>query len=300
MTYWGEFYSTVLQCEDCTSQEQKQFEIFFELNNAKTLKEVRKILKKFPLTEEEVNRLNSRCLDGILVSAKYKRPLQILIRSYPQYIETCRYYLDKNMVKRSLIMACSQGRKQIVELLLEKGADMHAKKDEALSRACSHIEIVQLLLDKGIDIRARTHALIHASHLGTIATVKLLLKNGADPRANHNKALYTACVRGNIKIAQLLIENGAEFRFQHNCLLTAIKNGTIKAVKFLLEHTDNIHVENDKYLYEASVRGYTEIVTLLLERGASIENNHFQCLYGASVNRHNEVVEILKRHIVQN
>jgi ankyrin repeat protein len=52
------------------------------------------------------------------------------------------------------------GHIKIVQLLLEKGADVNAQgkdSDTPLSWACdgSHIEIVQLLLEKGADINAQ-------------------------------------------------------------------------------------------------------------------------------------------------
>ncbi|KAF3356806.1 hypothetical protein VDGD_05270 [Verticillium dahliae] len=92
-----------------------------------------------------------------------------------------------------------------------------------------HVDIVQLLLDKGADVNAQGlwhgsglhgpsykggeygNALYAASCEGHAEIVQLLLNKGADVNAQGGKygnALYAASIRGNVEIAQLLLDKG--------------------------------------------------------------------------------------------
>jgi len=66
------------------------------------------------------------------------------------------------MYSSFLVEASEKGNKDIVELLLKNGADVHYNDDEALQMACSHqhFEIVKLLLENGANPRARGGAAI--------------------------------------------------------------------------------------------------------------------------------------------
>ena len=59
-------------------------------------------------------------------------------------------------LNEKLVWASSNGHLEIVRLLLEHGADVHARDDEVLIWASrnGHLEVVRLLLNKGADIHA--------------------------------------------------------------------------------------------------------------------------------------------------
>ncbi|GKT97069.1 ankyrin repeat protein [Colletotrichum tofieldiae] len=121
------------------------------------------------------------------------------------------------------ICCFSQGRLEIVELLLEKGADVNAQGGEfssALYAASSqgHQKVVELLLRKGANIHAHgdkfSNALQAASALskGNQDIARLLFKKGANVNAQggkHGNALQAALWKGEETIARLLGENGA-------------------------------------------------------------------------------------------
>ena len=74
------------------------------------------------------------------------------------------------------------GRTEIVKLLLDHGADLHAWYDFALRYAADdgHTDTVKLLLDRGAKIHAdNDQALYLAAEYGNTETVKLLLNRGA-------------------------------------------------------------------------------------------------------------------------
>ncbi|MFC1636682.1 ankyrin repeat domain-containing protein [Planctomycetota bacterium] len=114
--------------------------------------------------------------------------------------------------------------KEIVELLLAKGADINAGEGSwpALHSAldAGRFDIVDLLLAKGADVNIRddkgqTPLHIAASYAAWNhpKIVELLLSKGADINAKDNNgktALSYAVVGGRTKIAEILRKHGAK------------------------------------------------------------------------------------------
>jgi ankyrin repeat protein len=80
----------------------------------------------------------------------------------------------------------------IVELLLENGADIHVNNGEPLklSSMHGHDDTVKLLLKNGADIHARQDTAIRSAiaHCRN-STIKLLIENGADIHAKNDSGL---------------------------------------------------------------------------------------------------------------
>jgi ankyrin repeat protein len=181
-----------------------------------------------------------------------------------------------------LHLAAYFGVKAIIQVLLEKGANINAvdgyeKTPLYLASENGHIEVVQLLLENGANVNA-------ADHFG-------------------ETPLNQASENGHIEVIQLLLEKGANInaaaRYRITPLYRASENGHIGVVQLLLEKGANIN-EADRFgktpLYRASENGYTEVVQLLLEKGANVNaanQDGKTPLYGASKNGHVEVVQLL-------
>ena len=70
----------------------------------------------------------------------------------------------------------------VVQLLIQHGADVHAESEDALRSASQHglADVVQLLLQHGADVHAcSTGALQRATANGHNEVVQLLMKSGA-------------------------------------------------------------------------------------------------------------------------
>ncbi len=135
--------------------------------------------------------------------------------------------------KTALMLACQNGHKRIVEMLLSKSANPHVLSEWGSNSAVreavkgGHVEILKLLLlNKRVNTPCRLslgYALIEATIKGRNDIVKLLLANGADANvegSNENdslgrtSALIEAININRKDIAQLLLDNGADINMQ--------------------------------------------------------------------------------------
>ena len=110
-------------------------------------------------------------------------------------------------IDEELIEYARNGDLQKVQLLLDKGADIHANDDEALRWASSngHLEVVRLLLSNGANIHSyNDFALRYASYHGYLEIVKLLLANGAEVHAFNDYSLRQASENGHLEVVRLL------------------------------------------------------------------------------------------------
>jgi ankyrin repeat protein len=293
MSYsWGEFYETAISCSDYKGDVR--FEIFEKLDTATSLEKVRKIVNS--LTEEQINWLNSPCLDGLILCIKtrdsndiaicqnqlfYIRDkipssslLHILIKETEKdYSETCKYLLTKGFTKRCLMRAVQNRNYAIIETFLKLGANVHYNRDYPLIWASSNgdSKTVKLLLKYGADIHARDDLAIQwASQKNYAKTLKILLKNGANINTN---SLLRAADFNSTKTLKILLENGVDIHTDDDrALQIACENGCEEAVKILVEHGANIHANNDGCILHAVRNGHLQIVKFLLENGADIHS----------------------------
>jgi ankyrin repeat protein len=195
----------------------------------------------------------------------------------------------------ALMHASRNGRKNVVRLLLNRGAHPHIRSrwgdNTALREAVKgrHKEIVKLLLDKRKrDASARFsmgYALIEAAKKGDNDMVELLLDNGADPNVEG-----TPDSDSNYTSTTALIEASSE--------------GHKDIVKLLLDKGADLNVEQSQSsataLFGASSRGHKDIVELLLDKGA---NPHIRHIWGATAleiaqrNGHKEIVQLIDKAI---
>lgn len=282
---WGEFYETMVEMEkkgDTTKNEifEKCSKLFSALDSATTLKKVQNIIKKFPLTEYEQNYINSSCLDGILLSAKAEKPLNALVKK-GEYIETCKYYLSKKMVKRCLYKAIKYGRLKTVELLVKKyEADINVNRKPyylpvSYATLKGHVEIAKFLiendanLDRGFDDvggyegyvcecnnlelakylfnrdRAYGSTMLHSAfYQRSKEIVKFLLENGVDPNENNIQEQIIYCCDDEWEIWEWVYKYG--FIINEELLEYLINAINFLGIHFSLTKIDTISEENAK------------------------------------------------------
>ncbi|AVP88058.1 hypothetical protein phytr_11330 [Candidatus Phycorickettsia trachydisci] len=188
-----------------------------------------------------------------------------------------------------LMAAAVNGRSDVVQLLLEKGAKVHYQywsgRYDALDLAMrssysdyryeDHIKIIKLLINAGSNINSNKPdcktALKYAACHGSLELTRFLIEKGADLKLEGNKiALIIAAQKGHTEIVKLLLEKGVDSRFQDQhgdrALYYAFKNGHKDTVDALLS---NKRI-NLSHLWYAIRKEQVELVELLLDSQTDI------------------------------
>ncbi|KAL7904284.1 ankyrin repeat-containing domain protein [Trichoderma velutinum] len=159
-----------------------------------------------------------------------------------------------------------EGVLEIVRLLLNNGADVHAQGGHygtTLQAACAgeNEEVVRLLIDRDANVIAQGGqygtALQAACATGNLDVVRLLLKKGANVNVEagyYGTALQAACARSHTQVARVLLENGAK-----------------------------IHTGSNGAWYAVAIARNNDLVSLLLDHGADVNyscSSHGSPLHG--------------------
>jgi uncharacterized protein len=183
--------------------------------------------------------------------------------------------VDKFHDETALHKAASFGATPIVEMLLEKGADVHLKDKcgcTALHKAASDgvLPIVEMLVERGADIHAvRTDgksvsALDMAAASGHTEIVKFLLECGA------RHSLRSAVATGNLEF--LRAEKGIDKEDLNELLLVAAETGQVCSMEHLIQLGADVNY-NEYYLGRSPLFGAVrrrdkDAIKFLIEHGA--------------------------------
>ncbi|KTD03251.1 ankyrin repeat domain-containing protein [Fluoribacter gormanii] len=146
-----------------------------------------------------------------------------------------------------LMVAAGRGNLNIIEYLLEKGADLHQSNNHGESAVIFAVENGQLntlkfLDEKGVDLtivnNKGENPLLVAAKNGHLACVSYLLDRGfsADLKDNQGKtAFQLALETSQLEIADLLVAGSTSNEKDH-ALIDAVNRGDLAAVQWLVEH----------------------------------------------------------------
>ncbi|XP_075791247.1 poly [ADP-ribose] polymerase tankyrase-2 isoform X3 [Pelodiscus sinensis] len=205
-----------------------------------------------------------------------------------------------------LHFAAGFGRKDVVEYLLQSGANVHARDDGGLiplHNACSfgHVEVVNLLLHHGADPNARDNwnytPLHEAAIKGKIDVCIVLLQHGAEP------AIRNTDGRTALDLADPSAKAVLTGEYKKDELLESARSGNEEKMMALLTPLNvNCHASDGRKstpLHLAAGYNRVKIVQLLLQHGADVHAKdkgdlvplHNACSYG-----HYEVTDLLVKH----
>lgn len=180
--------------------------------------------------------------------------------------------------------ACASGYLDMVQMLLEKGADVNRQGRTGytpLMDACflsGNLDMVKLLVSEGADVNALStqgdSALCLVADKGDMQIARFLLENGADPNiipvGDNDSPLNWAAYRGNLSMVILLVKHGADVNLMDSRgwrpLGLAASRGYIEVVRFLLTkgaERDLPMGSGETALEKAKRSGHSDIVALL-------------------------------------
>ncbi len=151
-----------------------------------------------------------------------------------------------------LIIAASEGNKEIAALLIAKGADLNLRDDwdRTPLHGTANKEVAELLIAKGADINA-------------------LDKHGDTPLDDAVDSMRTG-------IANLLRKHGGktgDWMDAYNSIHSAAKAGHIDAIKQHIADGEDVNLRDDwewTPLHEAAFNGRKEVAELLISNGADV------------------------------
>lgn len=172
-----------------------------------------------------------------------------------------------------LSLACHESNLELVQLLVEAGADVNYEPDSPYIMYPIQVaskEIAKYLITKGVDTNSTNElgisAVQDAISDGDTELAILLLENGADTES----ALRVAIEEKNEMILDKIIELGLDISI---CLENLVMHGLNHYVDMILRSWQTITNEEqnkiDKALYAATEASNKEIISLLLASGAN-------------------------------
>lgn len=223
----------------------------------------------------------------------------------------------------ALHMATERGHAVIVQLLIDKGANVNAvtkmpgKRDSgatALHWAArnGYEKVLEILLENSAEINLQTEIgetpLYWASDNGQVGAVALLLDKGAnlEAKSRHEYTpLHVAALGGEEACVKLLIERGADLSFTtkdgYSLVYLAIRGGAVELVQLLLEKGFDPNSTGGGVLLWAAAGSFAQrrddVVRLLLEWGADVsiraENKDETALHRSATFGHDTVARLL-------
>jgi ankyrin repeat protein len=219
--------------------------------------------------------------------AVFKKIVEKIEDHFPEKLEKI-IFADDGRSGMPVHYAASNEDPQALKLLIEKGANVDAKKTGGLwtplHLAVQNLktENVRVLLAEKVQIDAKTNleftSLHFAARSGCTDIVEILLNHGADVNAGCNRKftpLHFAVKMQHIEVVRLLLNHpGVDVNAENEHKLTplyfAAKAGDSECVKVLLQSSANpnaMDTGNFTPLHIAACNGHVDVVAALLESG---------------------------------
>ena len=252
-------------------------EIFFSLDYVtfKSCMQVNTVWRNLLRSEQYQSRAKSKYDEEI--------ERELMMASSTGHLKRVKLILSIFMVDIDYI-----GKIQVRTRLVDRIYTVHQPTFLCQASLGGHIDVVNFLLNKGANPN-KTAPLKWATMAGHTHVVKLLLKRGSNPNKRFQlfgnsgtTSLHTAAYRGYVDVVQLLVDHGSalDLEDEHGCspLFYASLNGHKKVVEILINEGASLTISTTggwAALHAAAWMGRKDVVKLLLKYGANpkYENN---------------------------
>jgi ankyrin repeat protein len=213
--------------------------------------------------------------------------------------------VQTNYRERPIHLAAERGNLEVVQFLLEKGADPLARSrdmDVIPLNYASTRAVAEVLVAAGAPVNGvpnengrNTAPIYSAAEKGRVEVVEYLADQGAQldvETYGGSTPIYAAVDKGHADVVAVLLKKGAQpiGAFKNSVLPAAVKKGNRKIVELLLDGGVNPSAQaSDLPLNLAAAHAYPEILELLLDRGADVHGKSgpaYTALHEAANTRH--------------
>ncbi|MEE9443504.1 MAG: ankyrin repeat domain-containing protein [candidate division Zixibacteria bacterium] len=220
---------------------------------------------------------------------------------------------------QDIFKAAEKGDMSTIKMLLKKDPKLVTARDmkrtpgnTPLHFAASegHTEVIEYMIEKGADVDTKSYFGITPLHVaaqnGQQKVIELLIKKGADihakGRSRHTPAFYAA-FGGHLEIIELLLRNGIDINSKGmngmTLLHSAASGGHLALTQYLVEKGMDVNTSNAfgrTPLHFAVSGGYKAVIELLLDKGSDINKKSLDMrtpLHLATLGNHQEVADLL-------
>ncbi|QPC63066.1 hypothetical protein HYE67_005297 [Fusarium culmorum] len=196
----------------------------------------------------------------------------------PEYISGVRDMADLDRV--AILISRDSGRQNMLEKLLKSGVSAKVAETDGtsilyLAACCNSSQVVQILIDSGADVAATNREGLTPLHVAQNADIaKILLQSGAivDARANDGRTpLHRAVDSDILEVVDILLDMGATVdardEMDFTPLHSACGRGCLEAAKRLIAKGASLV----GVIHMACATGHNKVVQLLVHKGACIE-----------------------------
>ncbi|ONU47787.1 ankyrin repeat domain-containing protein [Burkholderia cenocepacia] len=200
------------------------------------------------------------------------------------------YDIVKSHLDTALLNSSYNGHGEIVDLLLDNGADINTNNGATLigSAEKGHLNVVKLLIEKGVNLNVHQQgqmAFFHTCSNGHIEVARLLIENGINPRVNitYNPeyaddvrngdiALREAMRNGHLEMGKYLQEQGLDLNIHADFLLrNAMTSNQEDIARYILDTAKPSEKGLATAIEVAASIGNEDMTILLASRGANQE-----------------------------
>ena len=225
-----------------------------EINDKWRVKNI--IIKEFSLDDKIKEIIKNLIPNSIRVNSRYVK--------FISYNTNIKLFHNEEIIKKLISYEC--GSYLVMELMLNNDKSINnINRQFIIASRLGYLDVVKLLIELGADIHAQCdNAIVWASCGGNLLVVKLLVKLGANIHAQNNQAIIYASCHNHLLVAKLLIKLGANVHAQDSqAIIFTSRDGYLSIVKLLIDSGADVHAQNNLALKYAIRNKHTDVIKLL-------------------------------------